>query len=462
MRSRQKPESIPPLPFFEYFPAGCGAGADERRVLFHKSRPEWIIANWTFTEIARLLAEGRSVEEAAGVISERYPVTPAQAVSDARRVRAHLERRNFLADPAQTRPSRLPALKSLFIYVTDRCNLSCPHCYYTNHSRKDIPTEAYKKMIDELAALGGTNVTLTGGETFLHPDLKEMLLYGNGRCAASLLTNGTLIDEGWASFLGQIQNVSVQISIDGARRETHDAIRGRGVFEKALRAVGLLQEAGLKNRINFATTIMAQNFDELPDIIRLAQDKGVPKVRFLPLRRQGRAESQWRDIGTVSAGQYGHFFDFTDDRQRFREPAVDVSCGLSGFVLDVSPDISPDGIWCPVGFKLVVTPNGRAFPCALMQTEEFFLGNVFEEGLEAVMRAPAMRKTCGLLTERIRKIDDCAVCPFRNLCQAGCMGDALEDASTVWDKGRFCAYRKKLYEKAFCKLCAAESGGRRE
>ncbi|MEE9911671.1 MAG: SPASM domain-containing protein [Deltaproteobacteria bacterium] len=284
------------------------------------------------------------------------------------------------------------------------------------------------------------------------------LLYGNGRCAPALLTNGTLIDKDWASFLGRLRNISVQISIDGARKETHDAIRGKGVFAKALRAVGLLQEAGLKDRINFATTIMAQNFDELPDIIQLAKDKGVPSVRFLPLRRQGRARSQWRDIGTVTTGQYERFFDFAGDGRLFCEPAVDVSCGLSGFLLDVSSDISPDGIWCPVGFKLVVTPNGRAFPCALMQTEEFVLGNVFEEGLAVVMRSPAMRKTCGMLTERIRKIDDCAVCPFRNLCQAGCMGDALEDASTVWDKGRFCAYRKKLYEKVFCKLCAGESG----
>jgi len=452
MRSRKKQqEEIPVLPFFEYSPSGSG-GDDGRLVLFHEKRPEWILANRTFAVIARLLAEGRSLEEAAGVLCERYPVSPQQATKDVRLVREHLERRRFLGDSAQTRPERFPRLKSLFIYVTDRCNLTCSHCYYTDYSRKDIPTHAYKKLIDEMVELGGTDVTLTGGEAFLHPDLKEMLLYGNGRCAPSLLTNGTLIDKDWALFLGGLRDVSVQISIDGARQETHDAIRGKGVFARALRAVDLLQEAGLGDRINFAATVMSKNISELPDIIRLAQDKGVPKVRFLPLRKQGRARSRWPDIGAVTTKQYEYFFDFAGDGRRFHEPAVDITCGLSGFLLEVSPGVAPDGIWCPVGCKLVVTPAGRAFPCALMQTEEFFLGNVFEAGLETVMRSAAMQKTCGLLTERIRKIADCAACSWRNFCQAGCMGDALEDAGTVWDKGRFCAYRKMLYEKAFCKL----------
>ncbi|MBP7763696.1 MAG: PqqD family peptide modification chaperone [Syntrophaceae bacterium] len=452
MHNRKKQERIPALPFFEYSPAGCGAEADGSLVLFHDKRPEWILANRTFAEIARLLVEDRSVEEAADVMRERYSVSPQQATKDVRLVREHLDGRRFLGDSAQTRPERSPRLKSLFIYVTDRCNLSCSHCYYTDHSSRDIPTDAYKKMIDEMVNLGGTDVTLTGGEAFLHPDLKEMLLYGNGRCAPTLLTNGTLIDESWASFLGRLQNASVQISIDGARQETHDAIRGKGVFAKALRAVDLLQEAGLGDRINFAATVMSKNISELPDIIRLAQDKGVPKVRFLPLRKQGRARRRRPDIGAVTTKQYERFFDFAGDGRRSRDPAVEVSCGLSGFLLEVSPSVSPDGIWCPVGFKLVVTPAGRAFPCALMQAEEFFLGNVFEEGLAAVMRSAAMQKTCGLLTERIRKIADCAACSWRNFCQAGCMGDAFEDAGTVWDKGRFCVYRKKLYEKAFCTL----------
>jgi sulfatase maturation enzyme AslB (radical SAM superfamily) len=53
------------------------------------------------------------------------------------------------------------------------------------------------------------------------------------------------------------------------------------------------------------------------------------------------------------------------------------------------------------------------------------------------------------LTERKTKIEKCSSCLWRNFCQAGCMGQVLDEKETIWDTDRFCEYRQKLYEKTF-------------
>jgi len=438
--------------FCEYLPSGTGDEQDNMRVLLHPTRARWILANGTFCEIARLFEAGKPFKEVSLIMADRFGIDPGSAMQDVRYVEDRLKAHHFL-DEGKIPAIRTPELASVFVYVTDRCNLACSHCYYTGRSSGDLPLGSYKKMVDEMVEMGGAEITLTGGEALLHPDLKALLTYGGKRCAIRLLTNGTLLDKEWASFLSNLNDVQIQISIDGSRREIHDAIRGEGTFEKALQGIGWLQAAGLGAQLNLSTTVMARNLSDLPRIIDLAEKLGVPNVRFLPVRRKGRAESGWDAMGaSVDDSDYEAFFDHVFHNRNSHASKLEVSCGLSGFILDLPDKSSSNDIWCPVGKKLVITPQGDAYPCVLLQEEEFVLGNVFREGLAQVMASDRMAYACAVLTERKEKIHECARCHWRNFCQGGCVGEALGDWGTVWERGRFCNYRKRLYEKAFTKL----------
>jgi len=63
---------------------------------------------------------------------------------------------------------------------------------------------------------------------------------------------------------------------------------------------------------------------------------------------------------------------------------------------------------------------------------------------------------CRALAERRSKIQECAACTWRNLCQAGCMGLALDNKGTIWDTDDFCDYRKRAYKEAFDKILSIE------
>ena len=58
-----------------------------------------------------------------------------------------------------------------------------------------------------------------------------------------ILSNGTLINESIVEQIRDLKKVRcVQISLDGAAAESHDAIRGKGTFDKVVAGVRLLRQ----------------------------------------------------------------------------------------------------------------------------------------------------------------------------------------------------------------------------
>ncbi len=441
---------MPNRPSFVTLPSSDFREATERRfILLHRTRPRWIVANRTTLEIARCLDGGESIDETARRLAGRYGISVESARQDVLYVAEELARQQFeLGNPAGPRV-RFPSLDSVFFHITTRCNLSCLHCYVDCQAGIDLPTPLILRILDEMVDNGCLQATLSGGEPLLHPEIRKILTVAAPRVKLQVLTNGTLIDRDWAAFLAETVS-SVQVSIDGSTSTIHDAIRGEGSFERVKRAVECLQEEGLAERIILSATIMKQNLRDLPAIIALAESLGIPNVRFLPLRKFGRAETHWDLVGSeLSAGHFEAFFQYAFDLQESRRCSVDVSCGLSGFLLKVPEDGAGDGSWCPVGKRLVIGVDGDIYPCVLLMRDAFRLGNVFQQGLSTVVRSDRMAELCGILLERRTKLEPCSRCEWASLCQAGCMGQAVDHRGTPWDTDLFCDCRKKAYRHAF-------------
>ncbi len=426
--------------------------------MLHRCDPRWLVVNATTREIAGILGAGADREGAAAALAGRYGLGGDEARRDVDRVADELRHRGFLDSPALDPPRRVPLAESLFLHITHRCNYACVHCYHAaDRETLDMPLEAACRLIDEAAAGGARSVTISGGEPLLHPRVKDLISHAAGSMRVRLLTNGSLIDDRWAAFLAE-SGALVQVSLDGADEATHDRIRAAGSFAAALHAVELLQRAGLGEQLNLSTTIMKQNVHQLSAIIRLAEDRGVPQVRFLPLGRRGRAAGNWASIGAgVTVEDQEAFYHQVAAAQRGGGCAVSVNCGLSGFLLEVPPAIAPDGIWCSVGRTLVADVDGSAYPCVLLMRDEFRLGNVLRDGLRASLEHPAMAGACSALSRRRREIAECAACHWRNLCQAGCMGQALDHRGSIWERDDFCPYRQEAYREAFDGILHRES-----
>ena len=69
------------------------------------------------------------------------------------------------------------------LIVTRRCNLSCGYCFEYDKVSPPVPLETLKERIDHLARLRSVFVTLTGGESLLHPDVDQVVALRRARRA---------------------------------------------------------------------------------------------------------------------------------------------------------------------------------------------------------------------------------------------------------------------------------------
>lgn len=101
------------------------------------------------------------------------------------------------------------------LIVTRRCNLSCGYCHEFDKSSPPVPLAVLAERIDQLASLGTIFVTLTGGETLLHPQIAEVVAHVRARGMVPLLnTNGYLLTRAHIDALNAAGLFGMQISVD--------------------------------------------------------------------------------------------------------------------------------------------------------------------------------------------------------------------------------------------------------
>ena len=80
------------------------------------------------------------------------------------------------------------------LIITRRCNLACGYCFEYDAVSPPVPTDVLKARIDHLAKLRSVFVTLTGGESLLHPEAAELVRYVRAKGMTPFLnTNGFLL-----------------------------------------------------------------------------------------------------------------------------------------------------------------------------------------------------------------------------------------------------------------------------
>ncbi|NJN17497.1 MAG: radical SAM protein [Oscillochloris sp.] len=182
----------------------------------------------------------------------------------------------------------------LWIYTNYDCNLRCSYCVAESSPqspRRAIGLENTRRLIDEALDLGFGEVFFTGGEPFILDEIYAMLAYASARMPTTVLTNAMILRGKRLERLRAIanQNLVVQVSLDGAQAEQHDAYRGAGSWAKTIAGIKLLQEHGF--RVRLSTTETPANSDHLAAICALHHDLGIPEADHFvrPLAKRGFA-----------------------------------------------------------------------------------------------------------------------------------------------------------------------------
>src|SRR5437867_5148678 len=96
-----------------------------------------------------------------------------------------------------------------------RCNLACAYCNEYDDVSKPAPLATMTERLDQLAALGTTVVSISGGEPLMHPELDEIVAHIRRRgMMAGMITNGYLLTAQRIQRLNRAGLEHIQISID--------------------------------------------------------------------------------------------------------------------------------------------------------------------------------------------------------------------------------------------------------
>ena len=122
------------------------SGPDADRVLLHPSKPRWFVGNATTERIAQdLHVSGGSVEAVAASLAADFGLPLAEARRDVLLVQEELTRHGML-DMAEVK--EVPAFGFMFLMLTERCNLSCAHCWGSFPARKELPLDTVLRIVD--------------------------------------------------------------------------------------------------------------------------------------------------------------------------------------------------------------------------------------------------------------------------------------------------------------------------
>jgi radical SAM protein with 4Fe4S-binding SPASM domain len=158
----------------------------------------------------------------------------------------------------------------------------------------------------------------------------------------------------------------------------------------------------------------------------------------------------------VTENDYAQFYDYIYEQAVEQYPDIEISCGLSGYILDPKK-LEGDQHWCPIGKNVVIDTRGDCYPCVLLMDSEYKLGNIREDTIDKIKENNIMHKLLHAKIKRKIKISKCASCMWKNFCQSGCMGLAYVQHGTIWDTDEYCEFRIKLYENNVIKLATAKS-----
>lgn len=194
--------------------------------------------------------------------------------------------------------------------ITNECNLACLHCIEESGPGKAFPDELSEAQVfavlEQLMDEEVPYLSFSGGEPMLHPRFFEMVEFVCRRGAQlKVETNGHYLSAENCRRLAELGVKAVQVSMDGATRETFNRMRVRGDFDTAIAGIRRLHEAGVPIEINYSPTRF--NVHEIGAAVDLAYSLGAYSFYTGRTMYTGNAVKTWRLLAPSDAEYEAYF-----------------------------------------------------------------------------------------------------------------------------------------------------------
>jgi len=327
-----------------------------------------------------------------------------------------------------------PTFSALILPIAAQCNLTCPYCF-AQTNKGDFNFIGYKQEdIDRLLAKlhqlnkdTPTTLIFFGGEPLICFDLIEYTLhkvldYPDMKISSSMTTNGTLITDRRAKFLGE-NKVAVLLSMDGFDNEyNHRLFRnGRSSVPRVLRAVELLKKHNVSFEIR--ATLTSDN-PYLYDTHKFFQSLEVPYQIAFAYSSENKSHAALSSFSAAIRERIQtDYAKLTDDYRILleeRKTCYDnllkkIGCAIEGRQLLAQSCSAATNYF-------TIMANGDIHYCAhLMNNPNYVIGNLYDGfNVDNFRALPFTPKPTNLMSA-------CQDCWAKFLCGGGCTSQKIVD-----------------------------------
>lgn len=293
-------------------------------------------------------------------------------------------------------------LSRVHVDVSGLCNERCVHCYFPEEYRnRTMPLALFKEVLNQSSECKVLNITISGGEPMLNPNLIEFIeLCRDGNYSINLLSNLTLLTDDLVSAFERTPLLSVQTSLYSMDGDTHDSITtSRGSFAKTKRAIEILHEHNIPMQIN--CPVMKQNKDTYQDVLRWASSLNIEASSDYMLfgcfdgsRKNLQCRLDAYEIESIIKQEREY------DSQGIRRKILSKSCDEESHICSVCTN------------SLCVSNSGNVYPCEGWQSCD--LGNINKTRLSRVWTESSLVKQLRNLT--YKDFPKCLSCEAKQYC----------------------------------------------
>ena len=331
---------------------------------------------------------------------------------------------DFTWDKYQRKVSRLNHPVVIAWALTHACDLRCIHCVVEagEPAEYELSTEEAFMAIDNMAEAGTKHLLIAGGEPLVRKDIFALAEYASKRLSVGINTNGFSLNRSVAQRLKDAGVNQIRISLDGAKSKTHNSIRGKDSFERAVEAIETCVSLGFPD-VGIEATISLLNYEELPEMIKLASDLGVGVFEAGDMAPVGRAKKLVHLC--LSIEQRGEMLRFLAEIQEAIPTLIITSELPHIFIVNkkmqntcIDPYSKKVSLGCGAGIVGAgLTVDGKIVPCPLGLVAE--VGDIRRDRLKDVwVNSPLLKKL------QSRKVGGkCGRCEYQYAC-GGCRGAA--------------------------------------
>jgi|SRR5665647_284598 len=187
-------------------------------------------------------------------------------------------------------------LQTLIWGITNRCPLSCKHCYeWDNIAKSDkLDLQELKNILGVFKAHGIRHIQFSGGEPLARfNDLVELVAEASPTMDSWILTSGFGLTPDNAIILKEAGLTGANISLDHWNPELHNSFRNNDKsFAMATEAVRNCLDAGIMVSLSLVATREFVTEENLLKYATLAKSIGVLFIRILEPRSAGKFSGQ--------------------------------------------------------------------------------------------------------------------------------------------------------------------------